>query len=149
VLIDPDTAEGAHAARRLRGDVVIWLTTVRSDGQPQSTPVWFVWEEDRGTILTYSIPTSPKLANIRGNPRVSLHLNDVAGSDVVTIEGRAEITEDAPPVDQVPEYAAKYRALIVDELGSDPQSFAGLYSQAIRIRPTRVRALWPVEDHQG
>jgi hypothetical protein len=40
----------------------------------------------------------------------------------------------------------KYRRLIVDELGSDPQEFARLYARAIRVTLTRVRALWPVEE---
>jgi PPOX class probable F420-dependent enzyme len=145
-VIDPDTPRGAHAARRLRNDTVIWLTTVRADGQPQSTPVWFVWEEERGTILLFSIPTSPKLANIRANPKVSLHCDDIGGSDVVAIEGVAELTDDVPSPDAVPTYVEKYRSLIVDELGSDPEAFAGLYSQAVRVRPTRLRALWPVES---
>jgi PPOX class probable F420-dependent enzyme len=146
MLIDPTTARGAHAARRLRSDPVIWLTTVSAQGQPQSTPVWFIWEEGRGTILIFSIPTSPKLANVRANPKVSLHFNDIAGSDVVTIEGVAEIAHDAPPIDRLPEYVEKYRSLIVEELGSEPEPFARQYSQAIRVTPTRVRALWPVEE---
>jgi PPOX class probable F420-dependent enzyme len=146
MLIDPDTPEGALAARRLRNDMVVWLTTVRGDGQPQSTPVWFVWEEDRETILLFSIPTSPKVANIRGHPQVSLHCNDVGGSDVVTIEGIAEVLDGAPRPDEVPRYAEKYRERIVEELGSDPAAFALSYSQAIRVHPTRVRALWPVDE---
>jgi PPOX class probable F420-dependent enzyme len=145
VIVDPDTSEGAQALRRLRGDTVVWLTTVRSNGQPQSTPVWFIWEEDRGTILMFSIPTSPKLANISSNPRVSLHFNDVGGSDVVAIEGTAEITDEAPPVTEIPRYVEKYRSLIAD-IGTEPEPFARLFAQAVRIRPTRLRALWPVES---
>jgi hypothetical protein len=34
----------AHAAAgRLRAEPIIWLTTVTRSGQPQSTPVWFLW----------------------------------------------------------------------------------------------------------
>src|SRR5438128_1858943 len=119
MIIDPDTPEGAHAARRLRAEPVVWLTTVRHDGQPQSTPVWFIWEQDRGTILMFSIPTSPKLANIRATRRVSLHFNDIGGSDVVTIEGTAEIADDSPTPDRIPQYMEKYRTLIVDELRTE------------------------------
>jgi PPOX class probable F420-dependent enzyme len=145
VIIDPGTPEGAQALRRLRGDPVLWLTSVSSDGQPQSTPVWFIWEEDRSTILMFSIPTAPKLANIRSNPRVSLHFNDVGGSDVVAIEGTAEITDEPPPATEIPQYIEKYRTLIAD-IGTEPGPFARLFAQAIRIRPTRLRALWPVES---
>jgi len=144
MVIDVGTSEGAHAARRLRSDPVVWLTTVRADGQPQSTPVWFIWEEDRSAILIFSIPNTPKLANIRANPKVSVHFNDIGGSDVVAIEGTAVITDDVPPLDRLPQYVEKYHAMIVQDLGSQPEPFSGLYSQAIRIRPTRLRALWPV-----
>ena len=61
----------AHADRRLRTEVILWLTTVRADGQPQSSPVWFVW--DGRTFLIYSLP-SQKVPNIRRSPRVSLHM---------------------------------------------------------------------------
>ncbi len=33
---------GARAERRLREEEIAWLTTVRSDAQPQSVPVWFL-----------------------------------------------------------------------------------------------------------
>src|SRR5437016_3874892 len=111
----------AHADERLRREVVIWLTTVRPDGQPQSSPVWFLW--DGRTFLIYSLPTSQKLPNIRGNPRVSLHLNDDQGSDVVSIEGLASIGGDEPPLLGVPEYIEKYRDLIAD-LGTTVPEFS-------------------------
>jgi hypothetical protein len=38
-----DTTEaGGRANRRLREELIAWLTTVRSDGQPQSVPVWLL-----------------------------------------------------------------------------------------------------------
>ena len=37
-----DTTTGAD--RRLREEEVAWLTTVRSSGQPQSVPIWFLWD---------------------------------------------------------------------------------------------------------
>ena len=64
-------------------------------------------------------------------------LNDHAGSDIVSIEGMAEVAE--PTGDPQPEaYVEKYRQLIKD-LGADPESFAGMYSAAIRVTPTRFR----------
>src|SRR5438552_1850372 len=32
-----------HADRRLLDEKIAWLTTVRRDGQPQSSPGWFLW----------------------------------------------------------------------------------------------------------
>jgi PPOX class probable F420-dependent enzyme len=133
--LDLENPKHAHADERLRTDTVIWLTTVDAHGQPQASPVWFLWED--GSFLIYSIPSSPKVPNIRAHPQVSLHLNDHAGEDVVSVEGGAEVTE--PTGGAHPEaYVEKYRELIKD-LGADPQSFAGLYSAAIRVTPTRFR----------
>jgi PPOX class probable F420-dependent enzyme len=127
------------AQERLRDHVTIWLTTVSSEGQPQSTPVWFLW--DGFTFLVYSRPDTPKLANIASNPKVSVHLDgDAAGNDVATFEGTAEVLRDRPPADQVPAYVEKYSGPIRD-LGLTPESFAVDYSVPIRITPTRDR-IW-------
>jgi PPOX class probable F420-dependent enzyme len=40
--LNPDNPKHAEAARRLREEPIIWLTTVTGAGQPQSTPVWFL-----------------------------------------------------------------------------------------------------------
>jgi PPOX class probable F420-dependent enzyme len=130
----------AHADERLRREVIAWLTTTRSDGQPQSSPVWFLW--DGRTFLIYSLPASQKVLNIRRSPKVSLHLNDDGvGSDVLSIEGLAAIGEDEPSIVEVPEYVDKYRDLIAD-LGAEPRALADAYSIAIRVTPTR----WRISD---
>jgi hypothetical protein len=49
-VLDPSKEAHAHADRRLRSEQVAWLTTVRADGQAQSTPVWFLWDDD---IVTF------------------------------------------------------------------------------------------------
>ena len=78
--LDQSTEFGARVARRLESEHVAWLTTVRADGQPQPSPVWFLWDGD--SILIYSRPNQPKLRNIAGNPKVSLSFNsDGDGGD--------------------------------------------------------------------
>lgn len=136
-MLDPSKEAHAHAGRRLRSEQVVWLTTVRADGQAQSTPVWFLWDGE--TFLVYSQPGAPKVRNVTANPRVSLHLgDDGAGGDVVIFEGAAAVEPDTPRADRVEPYLAKYRAAIED-LGYEPGPFARTYSTAIRIRPTRAR----------
>jgi PPOX class probable F420-dependent enzyme len=137
VLIE-DAEQNARAERRLREDLVVWLTTVRRDGQPQSTPVWFVWDGDR-EVLIYSIPNQQKLRNIRANPKVSLHFNDHDGDDVVALEAEARIDESAPRNDEVQTYLEKYRQPIAN-IGYDVPRFAEAYSTAIRATITRARA---------
>jgi PPOX class probable F420-dependent enzyme len=70
--LDADNPKHARADDKLRHEIAAWLTTVTTDGQPQSTPIWFHW--DGSTFLIYSQPDRPKLRNIAGNPKVSLHL---------------------------------------------------------------------------
>lgn len=120
----------------LRDEIVVWLTTVSPEVQPQSVPVWFAWQD--GAFLIFSQPGKPKLRNLEANPRVSLHFRGTrTGGDVVTIEGEARRAEDHPPADQVAPYVEKYAAEI-EKLGWTPQSFAADYSEPVLIRPTRV-----------
>ena len=132
---DTTTEAGARAGRRLREEQIAWLTTVRSDGQPQSVPVWFMW--DGQDFLIYSRPDRQKLKNVGGNSRVGLHLNsDERGDDVVRVEGRAEVADDLPPADELPGYVEKYREAIA-RIGYDPEGFARDYSVALRVTPER------------
>ena len=136
-MLDTTTETGARADRRLREEGIIWLTTVRSDGQPQSVPVWFLWDGE--TFLIYSQPGRQKLKNIGRNPHVGLHLNSNARSgDVVRVEGKAEVAEDVPPATEVGEYVEKYRESIA-RIGFEPDSFARAYSVALRVTPARWR----------
>ncbi len=132
------SAEASAALEdRLRAESVAWLTTVAPGGQPQSSPVWFLWGE--GEFLVYAQPHSWKVRNIRANPRVSLHLNsDEEGGRVVTFEGSARVPEDHPPVHEVAAYLAKYREGIAG-LGMTPEQMGAEYATALRIIPTRVR----------
>jgi PPOX class probable F420-dependent enzyme len=136
-VLDPSKEAHAHADRRLHSEPVVWLTTVRADGQAQSIPVWFLW--DGSTFLLYSQPGAQKVRNVTVNPKVSLHLSDNgAGDDVVTFEGTAAVEPGTPRADRVGGYLAKYEAAI-EALGYEPGPFARTYSTAIRVRPTRVR----------
>jgi PPOX class probable F420-dependent enzyme len=136
-VLDPSKEAHAHAERRLRSEPVAWLTTVRADGQAQSTPVWFLWDGD--TFLLYSQPDAQKVRNVTVNPKVSLHLSDNgAGDDVVTFEGAAAVEPGTPRADRVDAYLTKYQTAI-EALGYEPGPFARTYSTAIRVRPTRVR----------
>jgi PPOX class probable F420-dependent enzyme len=71
-ILDLDQPAHAAAAGRLQTDPIIWLTTVNPSGQPQSTPVWFLWQD--GEFIIYGSADGPKKANIEANPLVSLHL---------------------------------------------------------------------------
>lgn len=124
-----------NTERRLGEEEVGWLTTVRSDGQPQPVPVWFLW--DGQTFLVYSEPSRQKLKNLRRNPRVSINLNsDATGGGIVRADGEAEVLRDFPPASEVRDYVEKYREGIA-RIGMDVERFSRAYSVAVRITPLR------------
>jgi PPOX class probable F420-dependent enzyme len=125
-----------HADRRLRDDLIMWLTTVNPAGQPQTSPVWFWWDGE--TVLIFSMARSPKVANIRGNPHVSLNLDgNGQGGEIVSIEGTAELFDDHP-LTEFPQYVERYLEKL-KAMGYEPAPFAHAYSLGIRVRPTRFR----------
>jgi PPOX class probable F420-dependent enzyme len=124
---------------RLRTNLMAWLTTVTPAGKPDTVPVWYLLRDDE-TVLVYSQPGKAKLRNIDHNPAVALGL-DVTdlGRDVIRLEGTALRDRDAPPADQIPEYVAKYVERIAAIFGT-AERFAGLFSEAVVITPTRLHA---------
>jgi len=123
--------------KRLQEEAICWLTTVRQDGLPQPTPVWFLWQE--GIFLIYSQPHARKVRNIRANPRVAINLNsDEWSNEVAIFYGRASLDFQPTPAHQVEAYLAKYRQGVAD-LGITPEEMAGEYSTAIWVVPDFVR----------
>jgi PPOX class probable F420-dependent enzyme len=135
-VLDTSTGFGAHAAQRLRDEIIGWLTTVTADGAPRPIPIWFLWDGDR-SILLYSRPEKRKLENIAANSRVSLNLDsDGIDADIVICWGEIRVSGD-PPANEVPEYIAKY-AERIEALGWTPESFAADFSVPLRIDVTRI-----------
>ncbi len=52
---------------RLDEELVIWLTTVNTAGQPQTSPVWFLVEDE--SIVVFSLANTPRTRNIAANPQ--------------------------------------------------------------------------------
>ena len=136
-MLNLSAEASADLAERLHTEIVAWITTVTPGGQPQSSPVWFLW--DGREFLVYAQPRSWKVRNIRANPKVSLHLNsDREGGQVATFEGSARIFEGHPPAHEADAYLAKYREGIAG-IGMTPEQLGAVYSTALRITPTRIR----------
>ncbi|HUG75078.1 MAG TPA: TIGR03667 family PPOX class F420-dependent oxidoreductase [Acidimicrobiia bacterium] len=126
----------AKIAEALDTEPVAWLTTVRRDGQPQASPVWFVYDDAAGFTI-YSRPDAPRLRNIGRHPRVSLNLDSQDGGRVISVEGIAVIT-DEPPSDAHPGYREKYLERMT-RMGYTPERFAAEYSSVVRVAATRWR----------
>ena len=130
--------ENSEARDRLATEPIIWLTTVRANGQPQTSPVWFLPAGDE--LVIYSLPDTARVANIEANPRVALNLDgNGQGGAIVTVEGLARIDKEYPSADEVPAYVEKYRSFMARN-GWTPEVFAARYSVPIRVSLTRSRA---------
>jgi PPOX class probable F420-dependent enzyme len=137
MVIDTTTPFGARVARRLNDEKIIWLTTVRPNGTPEPSPVWFLWTGSE--VVIYSQPNKQKLKDIAQNPHVALNFNCTpTGGDVIILTGEAQIDQAAPPATGLPGYVEKYRELIAN-IGMTPDHFAKGYSVPIRITPKKLR----------
>ena len=69
------------------------MATIRSDGMPSQSVVWFDLDPDRDdVVLMNTLAGRVKDKHLRREPRVSLCFED--GTDYVTIEGWAELFDD-------------------------------------------------------
>jgi hypothetical protein len=61
-MLDTTTEARGRVERRLREEQIVCMTTVRSNGQPQSVPVWFFWDGEK--FLIYSRKYTPPRATL-------------------------------------------------------------------------------------
>jgi PPOX class probable F420-dependent enzyme len=138
--IDFESDFGKRVLGQLESEQVAWLTTVSPSGQPQPSPVWFLWRD--GTILIFSEPTAPKVRNIGQNAKVSVAFNtDFHGNEVSILQGEARLEADQMTGEDAAsftDYVEKYQGGI-DSLSLTPESMLNQYSQLIVITPTRLR----------
>jgi PPOX class probable F420-dependent enzyme len=136
--MDWNSETGQKLAKRLKEEQVIWLTTVRPNGAPVPTPVWFLWDGE--SFLIYTQPGSPKMTSLAANLKAALNLNcDEWGGDVAVFTGEIEIARDAPPANQNAAYLEKYRSGITN-IQMTPESFIESYSIPLRMKPKHIRA---------
>jgi PPOX class probable F420-dependent enzyme len=135
--MDFDNRLGRKALRKLKGERVLWLTSVDEQSRPQPRPVWFHWNGE--DILIFSQPKAGKVRQIAARPHVALHFNtDEFGNEVVVVLGEAHQVREAVAAERMKAYLRKYRSGIVD-LEMTPASFQAEYSVPILVRPTALR----------
>lgn len=82
----------------------MWVATIRADGSPHLTPVWFVFVDDRIWIATGR--GSVKTRNVSARPRVAVSLED--GDSPVVAEGSVAVLGLPFPTPVVDAFCAKY-----------------------------------------
>ena len=109
---------------RLETEANIWLATVRPDGRPHLTPVWFAWYQEK--LYACIQARSVKCRNLRQNSRVSLSLEN--GSNVVICEGTARFVTEPWPATIASIFRQKYEWNILTD---------SEYDRLLEITPAR------------
>jgi PPOX class probable F420-dependent enzyme len=112
------------------------LTTFRSDGSLQSSPVTG-GVDDQGRIVISSYPTRAKSANLRRDPRASVTvLSDEFNGAYVQVDGDSEVIDLPDAVEPLVDY---YRSISGEHPDWDEyrQAMVEQGKCLIRITPTR------------
>jgi PPOX class probable F420-dependent enzyme len=135
-VLDEGIEFSARVARRLREELVVWLTTVTRSGAPLPRPVGFLWDGG-DTVSVYSQPGA-RIRNITRNPKVTLNFDgDGQGGNIVVISGTAEVDESRPSAADNTAWVAKY-AREWERSGMTAEAFAQRFSIPVQIRIAAV-----------
>ena len=130
-MIDESSEFGARAARHLREETVVWLTTVTPSGAPLPRPVGFLWDGGEN-VFVYSQPGA-RIRNINSNPKVTLNFRgDANGGDIVIVSGTARVDQARPSAGQDPAWVAKY-GTEWERAGMTAESFSERFSVPVHI----------------
>lgn len=114
------------------------LSTVRTDGRPHVTPIWFVLDGD--DVVFSTAKSSVKGRNLARDGRVALCVDDDRPPyDFVVLEGSAELSED---LDEVRHWATRIGARY---MGEDRAEEFGARNGVpgellVRMRPDKILA---------
>jgi general stress protein 26 len=122
---------------------VYWLTTVRPDGRPHTTPLIALWHDDAVWFCTG--PGERKAHNLAANAHVTVTTgcNTIGQGLDVIVEGDAERVTDHAALERVAElYVAKYtedwRFQVVDGAFEAPDNPGPAH--VFRVAPTKAFA---------
>jgi PPOX class probable F420-dependent enzyme len=132
-MLDEGTEFGARVARRVREEMIVWLTTVTPSGAPLPRPVGFLLDgADNVSIYSQS---GARIRNIARNPKVTLNFDGDGGVDIVALSGTAEVDESTAAENTA--WIAKY-ATEWERSGITVESFAQRFNVPVRIRIVAV-----------
>jgi PPOX class probable F420-dependent enzyme len=116
------------------------LTTLRDDGSPVATPVWFEWDGQR--VRVFSSATSAKIRRLERDPRATLVVvNDLDEPEAwVAFDGEMSISSDGA-LELAERLAQRYWDMTIDEHKRSVDSWrkASTSLRVLELRPIRVR----------
>jgi PPOX class probable F420-dependent enzyme len=96
----------------LDSTAVSFVSTIGAHGEPQTTPMWFLWDD--GVVRFSLVEGRQKLRNLRRDPRISVVVVDPADPTwYVEMRGRVRLEPD-PELELERRVAVKYRGEHVD-----------------------------------
>jgi hypothetical protein len=126
------------AEQRLKKSHNYWITTVKSDGSPQTSPhtmvVWGLWQDGRFLFSTGS--QSRKARNLAQNPNCVVCTEQA--NEAVIVEGVAEIAD----VPARRKFLAKYKPKYNFDMSSMKDDILSMKEPVFSVRPRVVFALW-------
>ncbi len=109
------------------------LATIRRDGTPQLSPVWYMWRD--GAFFISSVTSTAKVKNLVRDPRCSGIVDHDSGQ-YVYVSGTAEL-DDGDVIDTTREIVRRYKT--PEEIDAHMES---IYEEGprtiIRLAPERV-----------
>jgi PPOX class probable F420-dependent enzyme len=80
--------------------------TVRPDGSPVTSAVWYGW--DKGRVLLSMDADGPRIRNLRNNPRVALTILGESWYDQVSLLGAVAEVRDDPDLADLDTLSIRY-----------------------------------------
>ena len=97
----------------LESTAVAFVSTIGPRGEPQSTPLWFLWEA--GTLRFSLVEGRQKLRNLRRDPRISVVVVDPSDPTwYVELRGHIDVLTPDPGLELERAVAGKYTGRHVD-----------------------------------
>lgn len=105
------------ASGRVNESTIIWLTTLRADGSPHTTPVWFVCESSHLRVRTGL--RNVKARNVKNDSRVTAAIDGTSDAPLVA-QGTAHLMDLAAADSSFTEaFSQKYEGWDVHDTSVD------------------------------
>lgn len=98
------TAIDAKAEAFLKGTHFAKIATIKKDGSPHVTPIWYMYED--GKLIVNTTTDRVKFRNIRRDPRVSFLVDD--GYPYLMVLGKARVATERDANKDIETLAIRY-----------------------------------------